>query len=131
MNKTTPTRDNVIVLKQILNLIQRGMINRHARETGVEAKARTLDELGLGEACPPVSLPQATLSAQCTIRRINGRASQRMCVIGGSNQSKAGSVSPQTSATCCGASMPRRAGYCWVAAKMDAPSMISAAGGVI
>ena len=40
MNKTTPTRANVIVLKQILNLIPREMINRHARETGVDAKAR-------------------------------------------------------------------------------------------
>jgi hypothetical protein len=45
MNKTTPTRANVIVLKQILNLIPREMINRHARETGVEAKARTFSVL--------------------------------------------------------------------------------------
>jgi hypothetical protein len=41
MNNTTPARANVIVLKQMLNLIPRGMINRHALETGVEAKART------------------------------------------------------------------------------------------
>ena len=41
MNNETPARSNVIVLKQVLNLIPRGMINRHARETGVEAKART------------------------------------------------------------------------------------------
>ena len=41
MNNKTPTRANVIVLKQILNFIPRGMINRHALETGVEAKART------------------------------------------------------------------------------------------
>jgi hypothetical protein len=45
MNKTTPTRANVIVLKQILNLIPREMINRHARETGVDAKARTFSVL--------------------------------------------------------------------------------------
>jgi len=45
MNKTTPTRANVVVLKQILNLIPRGMINRHARETGVEDKARTFSVL--------------------------------------------------------------------------------------
>lgn len=45
MNKTTPTRSNVIVLKQILNLIPRGMINRHALETGVAAKARTFSVL--------------------------------------------------------------------------------------
>lgn len=41
MNKTTPTRANVIVLKQILNHIPRHLISRHARETGVDAKART------------------------------------------------------------------------------------------
>jgi hypothetical protein len=45
MNKKTPTRANVVVLKQILKLIPRGMINRHARETGVEAKARTFSVL--------------------------------------------------------------------------------------
>ena len=41
MNKTTPARANVIVLKQILNLIPRAMINRLALETGVEAKSRS------------------------------------------------------------------------------------------
>jgi IS5 family transposase len=41
MNKTTPARANVIVLKQILNHIPRHLISRHARETGVDAKART------------------------------------------------------------------------------------------
>jgi hypothetical protein len=41
MHNKTPTRANVVVLQQILNLIPRGLINRHARETGVEDKART------------------------------------------------------------------------------------------
>ena len=41
MNNTAPTRANVVVLKQMLNLIPRGLINRHALETGVEAKARS------------------------------------------------------------------------------------------
>ena len=41
MNKTPPARANVLVLKQILNLIPRGLINRHALETGVDVKART------------------------------------------------------------------------------------------
>ena len=41
MNNTTPARSNVIVLKQLLNHIPLGMINRVARETGVAAKART------------------------------------------------------------------------------------------
>ena len=45
MHKQAPTRANVVVLKQILNLIPRGMINRHARETGVEAKARSFTVL--------------------------------------------------------------------------------------
>jgi hypothetical protein len=31
----------VVVLKQILNLIPRGMSNRHSRESGVEAKVRS------------------------------------------------------------------------------------------
>ena len=39
MNNTTPARANVIVLKQILNLIPRATINRLALETGVEAKS--------------------------------------------------------------------------------------------
>ena len=42
MYNTPPARANVVVLKQLLNLIPRGMINRHALETGVEAKARTI-----------------------------------------------------------------------------------------
>jgi len=45
MNNKTPARSNVVVLKQILNLIPRGMINRHALETGVEGKARTFSVL--------------------------------------------------------------------------------------
>ena len=41
MNNKAPARAKVVVLKQILNLIPRGMINRLALETGVEAKPRT------------------------------------------------------------------------------------------
>jgi hypothetical protein len=41
MNNTKPTRANVVVIKQMLNLIPREMINRIARETGVEQKSRT------------------------------------------------------------------------------------------
>ena len=41
MKTTTPTRGNVIVLKQLLNWIPLGMINRLAIQTGVQAKART------------------------------------------------------------------------------------------
>ncbi len=45
MKKTTPTRANAVVLKQMLNLIPRGLINRHALETGVETKARSFSVL--------------------------------------------------------------------------------------
>jgi hypothetical protein len=41
MNNKTPTRANVVCLKQMLNLIPRGMINRIAKETGVEEKSRS------------------------------------------------------------------------------------------
>lgn len=41
MNNKTLTRANVVVLKQMLNLIPRGMTNSHALATGVEAKARS------------------------------------------------------------------------------------------
>lgn len=41
MTKTAPTRSNVVVLKQVLNLIPLNLIGRHARETGVDAQART------------------------------------------------------------------------------------------
>lgn len=41
MIKSKPTRANIVVLKQMLKLIPLGMINRIARETGVEDKSRT------------------------------------------------------------------------------------------
>ena len=41
MTKTTPARSNIVVLKQVLNLIPRNLIGRHARETGVDGKARS------------------------------------------------------------------------------------------
>ena len=39
--KKQPTRSHVTVLKQLLNHISRGSVNRLARETGAEGKART------------------------------------------------------------------------------------------
>ena len=77
MNNKTPTRANVIVLKQILNTIPCGMINRLAVETGVEAKARTFSVLshlsamlfaqlshamGLNDVCDWLRLKSAALS---------------------------------------------------------------------
>jgi hypothetical protein len=77
MNKTTPTRANVVVLKQILNLIPRGMINRHALETGVEGKARSFSvvshlsamlfaqlshAMGLNDVCDWLRLKSAALA---------------------------------------------------------------------
>lgn len=77
MNKQTPTRANVIVLKQILNLIPRHLIGRHARETGVDAKARTFSvtshlaamlfaqlshAIGLNDLCDWLRLKAAALA---------------------------------------------------------------------
>lgn len=77
MNKTTPTRANVVVLKQILNLIPRGLINRHARETGNDSKARSFSVLshlsamlfaqlshamGLNDVCDWLGLKSAALA---------------------------------------------------------------------
>ncbi len=45
MNKKPPIRANMLVLKQILNLILRELIKRHTLETGVAAKARTFSVL--------------------------------------------------------------------------------------
>ena len=77
MNKKTPTRANVVVLKQMLNLIPRGMINRHALATGVEAKARSFTvvshlsamlfaqfshAMGLNDVCDWLRLKSAVLA---------------------------------------------------------------------
>ena len=77
MNNKAPTRANVIVLKQILNLIPRAMINRLALETGVEAKSRTFSvvshlsamlfaqlshAMGLNDVCDWLRLKSAALS---------------------------------------------------------------------
>ena len=77
MNNKAPARANVIVLKQILNLIPRGMINRLALETGVEAKSRSFSvvshlsamlfaqlshAMGLNDVCDWLRLKSAALS---------------------------------------------------------------------
>ena len=77
MNNKTPTRSNVVVLKQILNLIPRRLINCHARETGVESKARSFSPLshlsamlfaqlshamGLNDVCDWLGLKSAVLA---------------------------------------------------------------------
>ena len=77
MNKKTPTRANVVVLKQMLNLIPRGMINRHALATGVEANARSFTvvshlsamlfaqlshAMGLNDVCDWLRLKSAVLA---------------------------------------------------------------------
>lgn len=77
MHKKTPTRANVIALKQILNLIPRGLINRHARETGIDAKARCFSvcshlsamlfaqlshAMGLNDVCDWLRLKSAALA---------------------------------------------------------------------
>jgi hypothetical protein len=65
MHKTTPTRANVVVLKQMLNLIPRGMINRHALETGVEAKAHTFSVVSHLSAMLFAQLSHATGHQRC------------------------------------------------------------------
>ena len=77
MNKTTPTRANVVVLKQMLNLIPLGLINRHARETGIASKARSFSvishlsamlfaqlshAMGLNDVCDWLRLKSAVLA---------------------------------------------------------------------
>jgi hypothetical protein len=77
MKTPTPTRANVIVLKQILNLIPRHLIGRHARETGVDTKARTFSvtshlaamlfaqlshAIGLNDLCDWLRLKAAALA---------------------------------------------------------------------
>jgi hypothetical protein len=77
MNKTTPARSHVIVLKQLLNLIPWGLISRQARETGVESKARSFTvrshlaamlfaqlshAIGLNDVCDWLRLKAAALS---------------------------------------------------------------------
>lgn len=77
MQNTTPARSNVVVLKQILNHIPLGMVNRIARETGVDAKARTFSvmshvaamlfaqlthAIGLNDLCDWLRLKAAALS---------------------------------------------------------------------
>ena len=77
MNKTTPTRSDVIGLKQILNLIPRHLIGSLARETGIEAKVRTFSvtshlaamlfaqlahAIGLNDVCDWLRLKAAALS---------------------------------------------------------------------
>ena len=86
MNKQTPTRANVVVLKQIHNLIPRGMINRLALETGVEAKARTFSvvshlsamlfaqlshAMGLNDVCDWLRLKSAAHSRQFSAQMID------------------------------------------------------------
>lgn len=77
MNKTTPTRSDVIGLKLILNLIPRHLIGRLARETGIQSKARTFSvtshlaamlfaqlahAIGLNDVCDWLRLKAAALS---------------------------------------------------------------------
>ena len=45
MNNQTPTRSNDVILHQLLKLIPRGMVGRIARETGIDAKARSFSVL--------------------------------------------------------------------------------------
>lgn len=77
MTKTAPTRSNIVVLKQVFNLIPLNLIGRHARETGVDVQARTFSvtshlvamlfaqlshAIGLNDVCDWLRLKAAALS---------------------------------------------------------------------
>ena len=79
MNRTTPARANVIVLKQVINLIPRHLIGRHARESGVDARARNFSvtshlaamlfsqlahAIGLNELCDWLRMKAAALQSE-------------------------------------------------------------------
>jgi len=71
MNKTTPSLANGVVLKQMLKPIPRGMINRHALETGMEAKARSFSVVSyfLAMLCAQLS-PSMRLNDVCDWLRL-------------------------------------------------------------
>ena len=93
----------MIGLKQILNLSPRGMISRHALETGVEGKARTFSVLshfsamlfaqlshaiGLNDVCDWLRLKSAALSrfgvtapARNTLSNANKERSADFCSV--------------------------------------------------
>jgi hypothetical protein len=72
MNNTTPVRSNVIILKQLLNHIRLGLINRVARETGVANQARTFSVLSHLTAMLFAQLSHAiSLNDVCDSLRMN------------------------------------------------------------
>lgn len=77
MKQKTPTRSNVTVLQQLLNLIPLRLVGLHARESGAEAMARTFSvrshlaallfaqlahAIGLNDVCDWLRLKRAALS---------------------------------------------------------------------
>lgn len=77
MNQNTPTHSNVTVLQQLLNLIPRRLIGLHARESGIETKARSFcvrshlasmlfaqlaHAIGLNDVCDWMRLKRKALS---------------------------------------------------------------------
>ena len=77
MKQKTPARSNATVLAQLLNLIPRRLIGLHARESGVEGKARSFcvrshlaamlfaqlaHAIGLNDVCDWMRLKRAALS---------------------------------------------------------------------
>lgn len=77
MKQKPPARSNVTVLQQLLNLVPRRLVGQHARESGVEAKARNFcvrshlaamlfaqlaHAIGLNDVCDWLRLKRAALS---------------------------------------------------------------------
>jgi hypothetical protein len=77
-----PARSNVIVLKQLLNLIPRSLLNQTARKTGVDAKARTFSVLSHVAAMLFAQLSHAiSLNDVCDWLRLKAAALSRLQIL--------------------------------------------------
>lgn len=77
-----PARSNVIVLKQLLNFIPRSLLNQTARQTGVDAKARTFSVLSHVAAMFFAQLSHAiSLNDVCDWLRLKAAALSRLQIL--------------------------------------------------
>ncbi len=77
-----PARSNVIVLKQLLNFIPRSLLNQTARQTGVDAKARTCSVLSHVAAMFFAQLSHAiSLNDVCDWLRLKAAALSRLQIL--------------------------------------------------
>ena len=77
-----PAHSNVIVLKQLLNFIPRSLLNQTARQTGVDAKARTFSVLSHVAAMFFAQLSHAiSLNDVCDWLRLKAAALSRLQIL--------------------------------------------------